>query len=184
MQQTMSRSGLTERLAAYAGMALTGLRRLVDALAIGLLAAMIVLIALQILGRYVFNYSISWTEETAIFAQIWLVMLGAGIAMRHRNHVGVDVLITHCPPLLQRIAKAGSFLLGAWLLLVIIVGSFSLIAIGMVVKSAALQIPLAIPFSALPVGMSYFLLEFAIATWPEVRHPSSATAPATHDGEA
>lgn len=176
MRKTVAHRGVAARIAVYVGIALTGLRRVVDVSAILLLTAMIVLIALQILGRYVFNYSISWTEEAAMFAQVWLVMLGAGIAMRHQNHVGVDVVIALFPPIIQRIAKAGSFILGAWLLLVIIVGSFSMIALGMGVKSAALQIPLAVPFAALPVGMGYFLLEFGIATWPEVRHPASTTS--------
>ena len=145
------------------------LRRIVDVVSILLLLAMTGLILFQILGRYVFNYSISWSEEAAIFSQVWLVMLGSGIAMRNRNHVGVDVLIAICPRAVQRIAKAASFLLGVWLLIVIIIGSFSLIAIGLIVKSAALQIPLAIPYIALPVGMSYFLLEFGLATLPEIR---------------
>lgn len=169
MARTFARSRNAARLASLAHTALWGLRWGVDAAAIVLLTAMVVLIAAQILGRYVLNYSISWSEEAAIFAQVWLVMLGAGIAMRHRNHVGVDVIIARCPPVIQRVAKVGSFLLGAWLLLVIIVGSFSLIAIGMIVKSAALQIPLAVPYAALPVGMVYFLLEFAVATWPDIR---------------
>ena len=137
---------------------------------------MTLLILFQILGRYVFNYSISWSEEAALFAQAWLVMVGAGIAMRYRNHVGVDILIAMCPAVVQRVAKAASFLLGVWLLIVVIIGSFSLIAIGMIVKSAAMQIPLAIPYMALPIGLSYFLLEFAIATLPEIRDPAAAAA--------
>lgn len=165
-------AGLTSRL-------LTVLRSIVNGVAILLLCAMILLILIQILGRYVFNYSISWSEEAATFAQIWLVMLGAGIAMRNRNHVGIDFLISLCPVFMQRLAKAASFLLAAWFLVVVITGSMSLIAIGMIVKSPALQIPMAVPYYALPVGMSYFLLEFAIATLPEIRNPTltSSNAP-------
>ena len=162
-----------EAIRGVAQAALNSLRRVVNLLAIILLCVMTCLIIFQILGRYVFNYSISWSEEAAIFAQVWLVMLGAGIAMRNRNHVGVDVLIVMCPVAIQRIAKTASFLLGAWLIVVVVIGSFSLISIGLIVKSAAMQIPLAIPYTALPVGMSYFLLEFAIATLPEIRHPSA-----------
>jgi TRAP-type C4-dicarboxylate transport system permease small subunit len=163
------------RLLDLAQRSLAALRYAVNGVAIILLCAMIVLILLQILGRYVFNYSISWSEEAAIFVQVWLVMLGTGIAMRNRNHVGIDILITRCPPMVQRLAKTASFLLGAWFLLVVITGSFSLIAVGLIVKSTALQIPLAIPYAALPVGVSYFLLEFALATLPEIRDPSRAS---------
>ncbi len=156
---------------------LTVLRRLVDLVAILLFSYMTVAIAAQILGRYVFNFSIAWTEETATFAQIWLVLLGAGIAMRNRQHVGIDILVSRCPPAIQRIAQGTAFLLGAWLLIVVIVGSFSMISIGMVVKSPALRLPLAIPYAALPVGMSYFLLEFALATLPTLIDPSKRLSP-------
>ncbi|TVR07051.1 MAG: TRAP transporter small permease [Salinarimonadaceae bacterium] len=161
--------------------ALTVLRRIVDVIAVGLLAAIIFLISFQIMGRYFFNYSISWSEEAATFVQVWIVMLGAGIAMRNRHHVGVDVLITRCPKIVQQIAKTASFLLGAWFLLVVIVGSMSLITLGMIVRSPALQIPMAIPYLALPIGMSYFLLEFALATLPEIRNPRGPAQPPLDD---
>jgi TRAP-type C4-dicarboxylate transport system permease small subunit len=169
------------KLRSVATFALSALRRIVDLVAMTLLFVMVFLILAQILGRYVFNYSISWTEEIATFAQIWLVMLGAGIAMRNRQHVGIDFLVTRCSFAVQRIVKGIGFLLGSWFLLVVISGSFGLLAIGLLVKSPALQIPLAIPYSALLVGMSYFLLEFAIATLPEIRDP--ACAPASKGGE-
>ena len=56
----------------------------------------------QVFGRYVFNYSISWTEETAKFAQIWVVLMGAGITMRRGLHVAVDVLAAMLPLPLMR----------------------------------------------------------------------------------
>jgi len=167
---------ISRRLLAAAELALLVVRRVVDAAAILLLCAMTFLILFQILGRYVFNYSISWSEEAAIFAQIWLVMLGAGIAMRNRHHVGVDFLIARCPPVVRQVARSASFLLGAAFLVVVIVGSFSLIGIGFMLKSAALQIPMAVPYIALPVGMTYFLVEFAIAVLPEIQNPDRISA--------
>lgn len=147
-------------------LALAILRRTVDILTAALFIYMAFAILIQILGRYVFNYSIAGTEETATFAQIWLVMLGAGIAMRNHQHVGVDVLIARCPVLVQKVVTGASFLLGLWFLAVVISGSFGLLAIGMMVKSAALRLPLVIPYAAVPVGMAYFTLEFIIATLP------------------
>ena len=158
------------------------LRRLVDAVLVLLLCVMVGLIMFQILGRYVFNYSISWSEEAANFALVWMTMLGAGLAMRTRSHVGIDILVTRTPLRVQQVAKSASFLLGAWFLIVVITGSFAMISLGMIVKSAALQIPMAIPYLALPVGMSYFLLEFAIATLPEIRNPGRAPLSAAGAG--
>jgi C4-dicarboxylate transporter DctQ subunit len=119
----------------------------------------------------------------ATFAQVWLVMVGAGVAMRRRQHVGIDIVIGYFPANVQRVAKATSFLLILWFLGVIIFGSFSLVAIGLILKSPALQIPMAVPYFALPIGMAYFLLEFAIATLPEIRDPAAAATVATGEPE-
>jgi TRAP-type C4-dicarboxylate transport system permease small subunit len=151
---------------------LTFIRRGVDLVAGLLFIYMLIAIMAQILGRYIFGYSIAGTEETAIFAQVWLVLLGAGIAMRNRQHVGVDVLIRRAPEIVQRFTRLASFALGLWFLGVVFVGSFSLLAIGMMVQSAALRWPMTVPYAALPVGISYFILEFSIASLPEIIRPS------------
>lgn len=153
-------------------MALMLLRRIVDGVALLLLAYMACSILAQIIGRYFFNYSIAWSEETATFAQVWLTLLGAGIAMRFNQHVAVDVLIRRAPRPVQQIFNGVGLLLGAWFLIVVITGSLSMLAIGLMVKSPALQIPMAIPYMALPVGFGYFLIEFVIASFPRVLNPS------------
>lgn len=156
---------------------LTVLRRTVDVVAGLIFIYMCFAILAQILGRYVFAYSIAGTEETATFAQVWLVLLGAGIAMRNGQHVAIDVVIVRCPLIVQRIAKTISLGLGLWFLAVVLTGSFGLLSIGMIVKSPALRIPLAWPYAALPVGIAYFMLEFTLATVPDiVRRRVAATA--------
>lgn len=58
-----------------------------------LIAVMIVPVTLQIASRFVdFIPRYIWTEEVARFCLIWLVMLGATIAVRDGAHFDVDVL--------------------------------------------------------------------------------------------
>ncbi|MCA0996812.1 TRAP transporter small permease [Alloyangia pacifica] len=180
------KSAPTSNLIRFLQFCLTLLRRLVDGVALLLLAYMACAIAAQIIGRYFFNYSIAWSEETATFAQVWLTLLGAGIAMRYNQHVGVDVLIRKAPLPVQRLCNGASLLLGLWFLGVVVVGSLSMLAIGFVVKSPALRIPMAIPYMALPVGFGYFLIEFAVTSLPKVLHPGRAdqTAEQAQDAEA
>lgn len=182
------RAGVLEPVIRLLSFALFALRRLADALALCLFAYMAVAILIQILGRYLFNYSIAWSEETATFAQIWLTLIGAGIAMRYNQHVGVDFLILKAPQPVQRLVGTLAFALGAWFLGVVVVGSLSMVAIGLVVKSSALRIPLAVPYSALPVGFAYFLLEFALTSLPRIlrlrRQGVEARDPAHAEEEA
>ena len=58
-----------------------------------LIAAMLIPVTLQIFSRFVdFIPRYIWTEEAARFCLIWLIMLGATIAVRDGTHFDVDVL--------------------------------------------------------------------------------------------
>jgi TRAP-type C4-dicarboxylate transport system permease small subunit len=70
-----------------------GYYRLLQILITILMTALIVPVTLQILSRYtglIPRYI--WTEEIARFCFIWIVMLGAMIAVRDGTHFDVDVL--------------------------------------------------------------------------------------------
>lgn len=146
-----------------AGMAaMRAVRAVASVLTIVFFAYMALAVLAQVLGRYFFNFSIGWAAETATFAQIWMIFLGAGLAMRERLHVGVDILYAALPRLLQRILVLLIFAAGLWFLWVTVAGSFRLISIGFRQTSSVLQMPMWIPYLALPVGLSYFALEFAL----------------------
>src|SRR3974390_1932999 len=58
-----------------------------------LIAVMIVPVTLQIFSRFFeFIPRYIWTEEVARFCLMWLIMLGATIAVRDGTHFEVDVL--------------------------------------------------------------------------------------------
>jgi TRAP-type C4-dicarboxylate transport system permease small subunit len=136
-------------------------------------------VLLQVLGRYLFNYSIDWATETATFAQIWMVLLAAGLAMRRRLHVGVDVLVQAFPPVLQRLIILLTSALCLWFLWVAIQGSFRLISIGFIQTSPALAMPMWLPYLSLPVGLCYFAFEFLLAMIRRWRDPLADYSPQT-----
>ena len=57
-----------------------------------LMALIIVIMFVQVLFRYVFNQSLSWSEELARFIFVWLTFLGAAICVKERIHIGVEFL--------------------------------------------------------------------------------------------
>jgi len=70
-----------------------GYYRLLQVLLTLLIAILIVPVAMQILSRYVgFVPRYIWTEEIARFAFIWIIMIGATIAVRDGSHFDVDVI--------------------------------------------------------------------------------------------
>ncbi|MCZ6467837.1 MAG: TRAP transporter small permease subunit, partial [Alphaproteobacteria bacterium] len=49
-------------------------------------------IFIEVIRRFVFLYSSVWGEETARYAFIYLVWIGASTAVRERAHIRIDVI--------------------------------------------------------------------------------------------
>ncbi|OSP56008.1 TRAP transporter small permease [Pseudoruegeria sp. SK021] len=83
-----------------------GYYRLLKLLLTLLITALIVPVSMQILSRYtgvIPRYI--WTEEIARFCFVWIIMIGAMIAVRDGTHFDVD-LLPHSPnPLVELIGK-------------------------------------------------------------------------------
>ena len=59
--------------------------------------AIVVLVFLQVMFRYVFFYAISWSEELATFLFVWIVLIGAAVGFRKQSHLGINVLTKRLP---------------------------------------------------------------------------------------
>jgi len=159
-----------------------GVRLGVAVLVVACFAYMTLAVLAQVFGRYVFNYSISWTEETARYAQIWVVLMGAGIAMRRGLHVAVDALAAMLP---LRWARALSILVAAgalWFLGVVVYGSLPLIELGWLFEtSPVLQVPMWIIYLSLPLGAAYFALELVARVVERWHQPFGVIASGERD---
>jgi TRAP-type C4-dicarboxylate transport system permease small subunit len=125
-----------------------------------LMATMTGVIGLQVFCRYVLNASLVWPEELARYAMVWITCLASGLAVRHAAHAGVDSVIRRVPAAARR-----ATLLGGHLLILAFLGVVLVAGVGMVGRvagqtSAALELPMAIPYAAIPVGAALMLYEY------------------------
>ena len=101
---------------------LQGLDRVVDLLtewvAAALVLAEVVLLFAGVVGRYGFDHPLVWTSELAGVLFLWLVSLGAVIALRRSEHMRMTVLVARVGRGTQRLA--GCF--GALLVVVVTLG--------------------------------------------------------------
>lgn len=56
---------------------------------------MVLLLFVQVIARYVFSYSIVWTEEVAIICFILSVYTGACMAVTRRQHLKIKIFHNH-----------------------------------------------------------------------------------------
>jgi len=57
----------------------------------------LVLCFTQVIVRYVFFYSISWSEEIAKWFVIWVTFAGSAYAFKMGTHIGVEAFVNMLP---------------------------------------------------------------------------------------
>jgi TRAP-type C4-dicarboxylate transport system permease small subunit len=89
--------------------------KLLEFLVVAALVAMVIMVFGNVVLSYAFKSGILVSEEMSRYCFIWLTYIGAMIAMREREHLGVDTLVKHLP---RAGKKACLFLSEALMLLV------------------------------------------------------------------
>ncbi|AXI00029.1 TRAP transporter small permease [Sporosarcina sp. PTS2304] len=136
------------------------------------LALMVILIFIQVIGRYVFESAPSWTEELSRYIHIWQVWIGASYAISLKKHLRIEAFVTMFPPLIQKIMETISIVI--WFLLALVLAYLGTTLVmssysnGQV--TPAMQIPMWITFMAIPIGcigMLYRLLQQVRLLWKD-----------------
>ena len=118
-----------------------------------LLAVTIVVATLAVVMRYVFNDSLSWSEEVCRFSFVWISLLSTGYAVNHGGHLVVDAL-TMFEDKIPGIIKALELVINIiWVAFCIYFAKEGFIASANSLQvSAALRIPMSIIYFAVPAG--------------------------------
>ena len=66
-------------------------------LCVVLLAVFTTILFIQVVMRYVFNNSLSWSEELARYLFIWLCFIGVSFGAKQMKHLKIDVFINVFP---------------------------------------------------------------------------------------
>jgi TRAP-type C4-dicarboxylate transport system permease small subunit len=89
------------------------------------LAVMVVMVFGNVVLRYGFNSGIAVSEELSRWLFLWLVFLGATIAVHEQGHMGTDLLIEKLPAPAQRAALIVGQLLMLWVTWLMFKGSLA-----------------------------------------------------------
>lgn len=117
--------------------------------------------------RYTISYSFSWFQELANYALIFCTYLGASIGVKYGTHFSMEAVTEYTPDRISHFLKTVAyFISGLAVMLFIYFGIKhiqSIIKFG--VKSPAMQIPMYIPYIAIPffsiiMSFRFFVLSY------------------------
>lgn len=89
-----------------------------------LLAAMVAMVFGNVVLRYAFNSGITVSEELARWSLVWLTFIGAVIALRDRQHLGMDFVLRLLPRLAQKLCLIVSHVLMLYVTWLFLAGSW------------------------------------------------------------
>lgn len=90
------------------------------------LAIMVVMVFGNVVLRYGFNSGITISEEFSRWLFLWVIFMGATIAVRERSHMGTDLLVRLLPRLIQRLALLVGHLLMIYVTWLMLKGTWAL----------------------------------------------------------
>jgi len=127
-----------------------------------MMAAMVLDVLFGVANRYVFKFSISWTEQLARFLLIWISMLGAAIAVRLGAHIGVMFVVARFKRWRPWIMVINSILVIGFLCTV---GAYGIkLSISQSKQySPVLQVSMLWPFLSIPTGCFFMIIHYLSA---------------------
>ena len=116
-----------------------------------LFAAMGSITFLGVFFRYVVRDPLQWTEELARFLMLWTGFLAINVAMHHRQHINIDILLRSLPTWLSKSLGYFSDLLICYFLIVLTMKGYSMSA-KTIMTASSMKFSMSWVYVAVPLG--------------------------------
>ena len=131
------------------------------------LLAITVVVFINVLTRYLLNYSFSWAEELTRYLMVAVAFIGAAICSRRGIHLGIDFFFSMLPDKIRKIVAILISGVGAAFTFVLTLLSIQLIEnlVETGQRSAAMNVPMTFVYASIPIGCGLMALHFIIGAF-------------------
>lgn len=133
-----------------------------------MLGAMSILIIVQVFSRFVINLPIHWSEEVSRYLMIYIVFIGASLAMRHNKLISVELLPEMVNENKRRIITIIIMVISIVFFVILFKQGIDILGRVKGQSSAGLGISMAIPYAAIPIGSVLLALNSLAAVFVEL----------------
>lgn len=113
----------------------------------------VILTFVQVISRFVFRFSIQWSQELIIYLMMWLVFLGCSMGIRDHEVASLTIVTGRLSPKMQLIFEIITDVVLIWFCIVAIYGNHELIQLSLMRKSSVMKINMAFSTTAFSAGM-------------------------------
>ncbi|PYZ93008.1 hypothetical protein CR194_07355 [Salipaludibacillus keqinensis] len=118
---------------------LSFLDRALDIATISLTLLLVLLVTSQILFRFVLNVSAPWTSELSRYVFVYLTFLGSALAIRHKGHIVIEVMVDRLPKYIRYIVLMFVQLGILFFLYIVAVGSWYMVSVSSEVSTSTIS---------------------------------------------
>lgn len=123
-----------------------------EAFLFSLILSVLAVVVVQVVTRYALTISTPWTGEIAQILLVWIVMIGAALAMERKEHYTISFIIDNVPERLRLIILILVNILGAIFLVLLVYIGWEYFLNGLRRTYMVTGLPRGVMFLALPVG--------------------------------
>ena len=147
-------------------------QRLEEIVLVVLMIAAVVIVAMQVITRYLLKIPLPWSEEIARYMFLWLTWLGASYATKERRHVSIDVIYSKLKPT-ARVVCTIVFTV-VWIVFLIMMAYLSLKLTASVASGGQIAVgsglPMWIPYASIPTGMFMMLFRLLQNCYHDIKN--------------
>ncbi len=122
------------------------------------IAVMLIIVFLQVITRYCFNYTPSFGEELARYLFVWTVFLSLPLLARVGGHMAIETLTNRLHGVKLKVCRIVADLLTMWFLGIMVYHGCRMVVLSQYQTSPAMLIPMSYVFSVIPFGCGVMFL--------------------------
>ncbi len=146
------------------------LHRCASGITVASMAVIAVVIPYEVFGRYILSAMPVWSGEVSTYALVWASMMGGAAGMKKGYQVSITTLTDRLPDALSRLVIIFSNTVIIIFLCIMVFFGVQQTIVNQNQVSAAMGIPMSIPYAALPAGFMIMLLTCMEECW-SLFHP-------------
>ncbi len=151
-------------------------------LTILIVAGMVISVLVGVFFRFVIPVPMAWPPEAARFLMVAVTMIGASVALRQLDHVGITLLVDMLP---RRLALAlfviGQVLVSIFLVVLIWYSLRMTLEMGPRQISSSLNLTMVVPYLSMPVGAAMMLIQQIAVLLEGIRRSRDGASPFAAD---
>lgn len=151
--------------------------KILKTIVIGCLGSMLLIIFVQVVSRYAFHYSLSFSEELARYLFVWTVFLCIPVVQRMGGHMTLGVITERISGKPLKTLRIVADILTIIFMTIILKNGIVMVQKTSFQVSPAMQICMSYIYLAIPIGSAAMLLNLVENLIDVIKTPSSETKP-------